>query len=44
MSTVNRGLPALTPDTAMGAARDLLADLVARHGQVGANDHWGSTH
>ena len=31
-------------DTAMGAARNLLADLVARHGQVGANDHWGSTH
>lgn len=28
-------LPALTPTTATGAARDLLADLVDRHGQVG---------
>lgn len=28
-------LPALTPSTASGAARDLLADLVDRHGQVG---------
>lgn len=36
MSSVTRRLPVLTPDTAMGAARDLLADLVARHGQVGA--------
>lgn len=36
MSTVTRRLPALTPDTAVGAARHLLADLVARHGQVGA--------
>lgn len=36
MSTVTRRLPALTPDTAVGAARDLLADLVARHGQVSA--------
>ncbi|KWX20513.1 alkylhydroperoxidase [Mycolicibacterium wolinskyi] len=25
----------LTPDTAVGAARDLLADLVSRHGHVG---------
>lgn len=28
-------LEPLTPDTARGAARDLLADLVARNGQVG---------
>ncbi|MGW4379246.1 carboxymuconolactone decarboxylase family protein [Kitasatospora sp. NPDC004531] len=28
-------LPALTPDTAVGASRDLLADLVARHGSIG---------
>ncbi|MBY0291263.1 MAG: carboxymuconolactone decarboxylase family protein [Mycobacteriaceae bacterium] len=28
-------LSRLTPDTAVGAARDLLADLVARHGHVG---------
>jgi AhpD family alkylhydroperoxidase len=28
-------LVALTPQTARGAARDLLGDLVARHGQVG---------
>ena len=28
-------LVALTPETARGAARDLLTDLVARHGQVG---------
>lgn len=29
-------LPQLTPDTAVGASRDLLGDLVARYGQVGA--------
>ncbi|MFM9373353.1 carboxymuconolactone decarboxylase family protein [Streptomyces sp. Da 82-17] len=28
-------LTPLTPDTAVGASRDLLADLVARHGQIG---------
>lgn len=28
-------LTRLTPDTAVGASRDLLADLVSRHGQVG---------
>jgi AhpD family alkylhydroperoxidase len=28
-------LTRLTPDTAVGAARDLLGDLVTRHGQVG---------
>jgi len=28
--------PALTPQTAVGASRDLLGDLVERHGQVGA--------
>ena len=28
-------LPALTPDTAHGAAKDMLADLVVRNGQVG---------
>ena len=28
-------LTALTPDTAVGASRDLLGDLVERHGQVG---------
>ncbi|MFD8480617.1 carboxymuconolactone decarboxylase family protein [Kitasatospora sp. NPDC059673] len=28
-------LPALTPDTAVGASRDLLAELVSRHGSVG---------
>ncbi|MDT0615689.1 carboxymuconolactone decarboxylase family protein [Streptomyces lancefieldiae] len=28
-------LSRLTPDTAVGASRDLLADLVSRHGQVG---------
>ena len=28
-------LARLTPETARGAARDLLGDLVARHGQVG---------
>lgn len=29
-------LAALTPQTAVGASRDLLGDLVERHGQVGA--------
>lgn len=29
-------LPILTPVTAVGASQELLADLVARHGQVGA--------
>ncbi|MFI8926953.1 carboxymuconolactone decarboxylase family protein [Streptomyces sp. NPDC053474] len=29
-------LTPLTPDTAVGASRDLLADLVSRHGHVGA--------
>ncbi|MFF3553619.1 carboxymuconolactone decarboxylase family protein [Streptomyces tsukubensis] len=28
-------LTRLTPDTAVGASRDLLADLVSRHGRVG---------
>lgn len=28
-------LTRLTPDTAVGASRDLLADLVSRHGQIG---------
>ncbi|GAB2901889.1 carboxymuconolactone decarboxylase family protein [Streptomyces mayteni] len=28
-------LTRLTPDTAVGASRDLLADLVARHGRIG---------
>lgn len=28
-------LTPLTPDTAVGTSRDLLADLVARHGQIG---------
>ena len=28
-------LPVLTPDSARGAAQDMLADLVARNGQVG---------
>ncbi|MFE5853047.1 carboxymuconolactone decarboxylase family protein [Streptomyces sp. NPDC056500] len=28
-------LPRLTPDTAVGASRDLLAELVSRHGQIG---------
>ncbi len=28
-------LPLLTPQTAVGAARDMLGELVARHGQVG---------
>ncbi|MFB7211707.1 carboxymuconolactone decarboxylase family protein [Streptomyces sp. NPDC056255] len=28
-------LTRLTPDTAAGASRDLLADLVSRHGQIG---------
>jgi AhpD family alkylhydroperoxidase len=28
-------LPALTPDTAVGAAREMLTDLVERNGQVG---------
>lgn len=28
--------PSLTPDTAQGAARSLLGDLVARHGEIGA--------
>ncbi|MEV0322431.1 carboxymuconolactone decarboxylase family protein [Streptomyces sp. NPDC050658] len=28
-------LDRLTPDTAVGASRDLLAELVSRHGQVG---------
>jgi AhpD family alkylhydroperoxidase len=28
-------LPALTPDTARGAAQDMLAELVERHGEVG---------
>ncbi|MFI7005584.1 carboxymuconolactone decarboxylase family protein [Streptomyces sp. NPDC050145] len=28
-------LTSLTPETAVGASRDLLADLVARHGQIG---------
>lgn len=28
-------LPALTPDTAVGAAKEMLADLVERNGQVG---------
>ncbi|MFJ1796263.1 carboxymuconolactone decarboxylase family protein [Kitasatospora griseola] len=28
-------LSALTPDTAVGASRDLLADLVSRHGSIG---------
>jgi hypothetical protein len=28
-------LATLTPETARGTARDLLTDLVARHGQVG---------
>ncbi|OKH94976.1 carboxymuconolactone decarboxylase family protein [Streptomyces uncialis] len=28
-------LTRLTPDTAVGASRDLLAELVSRHGQVG---------
>lgn len=28
-------LPVLTPQTAVGAARDMLNELVARHGQVG---------
>lgn len=36
MSTMTHRLPALTPDTAVGAARNLLADLVARHGHVSA--------
>ncbi|WP_233197149.1 hypothetical protein [Cryobacterium sp. N21] len=29
-------LPRLTPATAVGASRDLLGELVDRHGQVGA--------
>ncbi|MFF0741251.1 carboxymuconolactone decarboxylase family protein [Streptomyces sp. NPDC004111] len=29
-------LAGLTPETAVGASRDLLADLVARHGEIGA--------
>lgn len=28
-------LARLTPDTAVGASRDLLSDLVSRHGQIG---------
>lgn len=28
--------PRLTPDTAQGAVRDLLGDLVARHGEIGS--------
>ena len=28
--------PSLSPDTAQGAARSLLGDLVARHGEIGA--------
>ncbi|WP_404870583.1 carboxymuconolactone decarboxylase family protein [Kitasatospora griseola] len=28
-------LSALTPDTAVGVSRDLLADLVSRHGSIG---------
>jgi len=28
-------LTRLTPDTAVGASRDLLADLVSRHGRIG---------
>jgi hypothetical protein len=28
-------IPLLTPDTAVGAAREMLSELVGRHGQVG---------
>ncbi|WP_405798092.1 carboxymuconolactone decarboxylase family protein [Streptomyces sp. NBC_01506] len=35
MPTVTPRLTRLTPDTAVGASRDLLAELVSRHGQVG---------
>ncbi|PWN04351.1 alkylhydroperoxidase [Nocardioides albidus] len=36
MSAPTARLAALTPESAVGASRDLLGDLVERHGQVGA--------